>query len=323
MMRKIFGFCFAMVLSVLFCGCEEGQLLTVDFMPGLQQEYKIVSERKITLDVRGEGTSKGKSQEMSEKMELMITYGALGEEDEYGRTTVKAICESAKVTRKSFTGKSTPRDTVESLAGKSFVLRLSATGQIEDYSDLERVIKELGKGALGPGSNDKKVKNPDMISDFAASQWYLWDSVSKINKPGKGVVEGQSWTTEQVVPMPLTLNVAKKATYTLARIEDAAGEKIAFIDSTFEMGKRNVQHWCDPYGEPCYMKGMFAFLRGYELVSLEGSGEQVFNVSRGYIEKETQKYTSVFNVAFPMALGDTLPQLIVEQKFSLELMNSQ
>lgn len=325
MMRNIFGLAAAVAVVCLLGGCQDGQLLTVDFKTGQQLEYKIVSARTITLDIGGEDAKgkKSKDQSMIERLEMVICYSPTGAEDQLGRTTVNAVCKSANVRRTSFTGKSTPKDPVESLAGKSFKLTLSATGQIEDASDLQRVLNEIGKLALSGASGSKKVKIPDMITDFAGSQWYLWDATSKVTDPAKGVSQGQSWSTYQIAPMPIPMNIVKKATYTLAEISEEQGDMIAIIDSSFEPANKRIQHWADPYNERYYMKGVFAFLQGYDLVSLEGNGRQYFNISKGCIQKEDQQYRMVFNVAFPLALGDTVPQLVIDQKFSVELLSSR
>ena len=324
-MRNTLGLVLVVLSLLTMAGCQEGRIFTVDFMSGQTLEYKIVSDRTVTLDITGDSVQdkKGKSQAMTEKMELVMEYQQAGVEDGFGRTLIKATCKSAKVQRRSFTGKSTPADSVEKLAGKSFTLKISATGNIEDYSDLERLIQETAASSLGPEKNGAKLKNPDMIADFAASQWYLWNSTSTIKNPSRGASIGQSWSTDQVVPMPIPLNIVKKATYTLTDIEATDTGQIAHFDSVFQIGNRSIKHWDDPYQQKYYMKGMFAFLKGYELLSLDGTGTQTFNLDKGYIQNEKQHYTSVYKVAFPMALGDTVPTLIVDQKYTLELLSNK
>ena len=322
-MRNTFSIAIAGLMLLAFAGCVPSNLLTVDFEPQTELQYKIVSQRDIELQLTGTSDSKNKkkSQKMIEKMELVIVYIPTGAEDEYGRTIVTATVKSAKVTRKAFTNRSTPTDAVQSLAGKSFTIPLSATGQIDDYSDLNRILGELGQKALVSGKGSTKVRNPDMIADFAASQWYFWDSVSKITNPRRGVEIGQVWSTEQLAPMPLPLNIVKQTDYTLTDLTDVNGEQIANIEITISESDETVEHWDDPYGVKYSMKGMFAFLRGYQLLSLEGSGKQQFNVDKGVVLKEDQQYSMVFNVSFPMALGDVQPKLKIDQKFSVELLD--
>ncbi|MCD6394017.1 MAG: hypothetical protein J7M40_10980, partial [Planctomycetes bacterium] len=182
-MRRIATlFCVTVTLCTL-AGCHESgrrELLVVDFKPDTTMRYKLISDRDITLELQSNDPKmkgKNKPQAMSEKLELVIAYKPV-EVDPFGITTIEGKCESAKVTRKTFTARAAPKDAVEHLAGRTFTIQLSPTGKIADYSGLTGVVRELGKKAFASNTSGKqKVKDPDMIHDFMAMQWSLWDSV--------------------------------------------------------------------------------------------------------------------------------------------------
>ena len=315
-----------LILSVL-AGCQPGaarQYLVVDFEPGTDLKYRFISERQTSLTISQAKTatkkSKSKPLKMTEKMELVIAYKATAA-DEYGRTTVVGTCQSAKVTRRGTLVKNPARDAVEGLAGKTFSFTVLANGQIEDQSGLDKVVKEIGQKAFGAQRDGKNVKNLDMISDFIAMQWYLWDSVGMIRNPHKGVKLGQTWTAKQMIPMPIPRPTAKDTTYTLTETKDSDSGSVAVIDSTFQRSDEPVKNLPDPYDGQTYMlKEIFVFLRGYRLTSFTGSGRQIFNIDRGVIENDTQQHTMDFDVSFLLPLGDSVPKLKIDQKMKIELL---
>ncbi len=207
-------------------------LLTVDFQKGQTLQYRFVSSRDIDLDweTRQQSTSKsGKhaSDRSSESMEMVMAYTPI-EVNPYGLTTIKATCNSVKVTRsKGTSGRGGAKDAVESLPGKTFTFTVGPTGKIEDYSQLEKLIQEIGNHAFRADSSRGRVKEPDMISDFIATQWFLWDSISSIPNPAEGVAAKQSWKSRLSIPapMPEMLRKAREVTYTLDEVRQTEKEQ--------------------------------------------------------------------------------------------------
>jgi hypothetical protein len=314
-------------MLTILAGCQPDasrQYMSVDFESGTDLTYRFVSERQTSLIISGSksGTRKSKSQAqtMTEKMELVIAYNASAA-DEYGRSTVQATCKSAKVTRTGILAKGSPKDAIEGLAGKAFSFTILANGQIEDYSSLDKLVKELGKNAFGAPRAGNKVKNPDMIKDFIAMQWYLWDSIAAIDDPQKGVKLGQTWTAKQMIPMPMPVAMAKDITYTLTEINESDNGPVAVIDSIFQRSDEPVENLPDPYDGQRYMaKGMFVLMQGYKLTSFAGSGKQVFDIDRGVMTSDNQQHTVEFEVKFPLPLGDTPPRLKINQKMAIKLL---
>ena len=313
----------------VFTGCHKAgsrELLVVDFRPDTTLRYKLISQRDITLDLKSDDPKmkgKNKPQTMSEKLELVIAYNPV-EVNPFGITTIEGKCESAKVTRKTFTTKGAGKDAVEHLVGRTFTIQLSPTGKIADYSSLTEVVRELGAKAFATNRAGKqKVKNPDMIYDFIAMQWYLWDSVATIEKPLKGVKEGTSWKTSQLVPLPIPIVPARQTTYTFDEITETPDGRKAVINSAYTLGDEKLANWPKPYTGRFAMKGMFGFLRNYKYQTLVGRGKQVFNIDAGVVESDQQQYKMTIGAAFMLPLGDSVPIITIDQKISVELLDNE
>ncbi len=328
-MRTIITLSCASIIVFAFAGCQQAELgttelLSVDFNEGAILRYKLVSARdvEVKLDSTGSAgkTRKSKPQKMTEKLVLVIAYKPVAI-DPYGLSTIEARCESAKVTRTSFVRKDKTRDAIESLGGQTFTFQISPTGRIEDYSDLKELIQRLGDKAFASGgSRGGRIKNPDMISDFSALQWYLWDSIASIEDAVSGVTIGQSWKTKQFVPLPLPLPTARETTYTLTEVNQTDTGRKAVIASSYQLSNKRVKNWPKPYGGKFSMRGMFGFLRNFKFRSLEGSGTQVFNIDTGTLESEQQQYKVHIEAGFMMPLGGTVPTITVDQKISIQLL---
>jgi hypothetical protein len=319
-------FC-ASIIVFAFAGCRQSEtteLLAVDFNEGTVLRYKLVSARDVEVNLGSTGSSskarKSKPQKMTEKLVLVIAYKPVAI-DPYGLSTIEARCESAKVTRTAFVRKDKARDAVESLTGQTFTFQISPTGRIEDYSELKELIQRLGdKAFASAGGRQGRIKNPDMISDFSALQWYLWDSIAGIEDAVGGVAIGQSWKTKQFVPLPLPLPAARDTTYTLTEVNQTDTGRKAIITSSYQLNNKRVKNWPRPYKGKFNMRGMFGFLRNFKFRSLEGSGKQIFNIDTGTLESEQQQYKIHIDAGFMMPLGDTVPTVTVDQKISIELL---
>jgi len=310
-------------------GCQQVEvstqnLLSVDFSEGTLLRYKLVSSRDIDINLDSTGSStkggKSKAQKMSEKLELVIAYKAV-ELDPYGLSTIEGKCESAKVTRTSVAREFSERDGAESLVGQSFQFRITPTGRIKDYTDLKALIRRCGDNAFASSTGRQgRVKNPDMITDFSAFQWHFWDSIASIEDAVAGVEPGQSWKATQFIALPMPIPAARETTYTLERVEETDSGRKAVIASTYKLSDSQVKNWPRPYKGSFNMRGMFGFLRNFKFRSLEGAGEQIFNIDTGTLESDEQHYKVHIDAGFMMPLGDTVPTVTVDQKISIELL---
>ena len=160
---------------------EQRELLTVDFNDSRTLRYKFVSARDITIDWEPSKTEAEQGRpslvKSSESLEMVVAYTPV-EINPYGLSTIEAICESVKVRR----SEGANQDAVENFAGKSYRFKVGPTGKIEDYTELDKLIKQIAAKAFRPDTSRGRIKEPDMIADFIASQWFLWDAVSSIPK---------------------------------------------------------------------------------------------------------------------------------------------
>jgi hypothetical protein len=328
----------AVVLSIL-AGCngaaekkelvsveiEPGkELLTVDFNEGQNLRYRFVSSRDIEVDwdPQKSKTKPGQSStdKSSESMDMVVVYTPINI-DPYGLTTIKATIESVRATRsKSPSGRVSRRDAVESLPGKSFTLTVNPTGKIEDPSQLDELIRQTGTKAFRTSTRAGRIKEPDMIWDFISSQWFLWDSVSSIEKSIEGVSVGQSWSSKLSVPTPMVMRKARDVTYKLDEIRPSGKGRLAVISSSYSLADSVPRDWPIPYTGSFQMSGTFGFFRGYKILSLKGKGEDLFNIDAGRIEQYNQQYRMQLSAALPGPIGVS-PQITINQKITMQLLN--
>jgi hypothetical protein len=298
-------------------------LLSVDFEPNVPLKYKFVCERQIALnlDPSGRYSKGGKgdngTQNMSEKLEMEIVYKPV-EIDPYGYSIIEATCNSAKATRVSALSKSRrENDAVESAVGRSFTLKITPTGKIVDYNSLEKLTMELGEKAFA--SSQRRIKDPDMIMDFLATQWYMWDSIASIKNPLKGLKKGQKWNSRLLAPMPFVSKTGRDVEYQFAGITESNNVSLAEIASSYKLSQTPPATPL-PYSGTFYMRGTFGFLRGYRVQSIEGSGQQLYDIKRGLIKSDTQQYRAKVSASIFGLGSDTVePNIEINQTITMTL----
>ena len=300
---------------------ESKEILTVDFQEGRTLRYKFVSSREMTVDwetpEKLARSGKQTSDKSSESMEMVVAYTPI-EIESHGLTTVKATCESVKVSR----SKGRHRDAVESLVGKTFEIAVGPTGKIEDYSQLDELTKEIGKKAFRAGTDDARTKEPDMIGDFVATQWFLWDAVSSVEVPSRGVSPGQSWTSKLSVPTPMVMRKARDVTYRLDEIRQSEKGRLAVISSSYKQAESAPRDWPIPYSGMFQMAGPFGFYRNYQLVNLQGQGQELFNIDAGRTEQYNQNYEIQLTASLLLPLAGVSPKITIKQNLTMKLIEN-
>ena len=329
-MRRALTITVIVILAAIAgCGQPTGQktgkpagkeMLTVDFQKGQTLRYKFVSSREITVDwgqmESNSPQAKTRVDKSTESIELVVSYEPI-EIDPYGGTKVKATCESAKVTGLKQRG--TRQDAAETFAGKTWTFTVGPTGKIDDYSQLYAVIREAGKQAIRPDTSQGTVKEPDMIYDVIATQWFLWDSISSRQNVAAGLSPGDQWKSLLSAPAPMILWVARDVIYRLDEIREDPNGRVAVIHSSYTPYKDIPSNWPVPYEVRFQMSGMFGFLRNYQVQSLSGEGEELFNINAGRTEKYNQKYHLEVLSSLPMGLGIT-PKISIDQNLTMQLL---
>lgn len=304
---------------------KEKKLLTVDFQKDQTLRYRFVSSRDIAVDwepTKSQSKSdKSKVDKSSESMTMVVAYTPI-ETDPCGLTTIKATCESVKIRRSSRKDRrGASKDAVKSLSGKTFTFTVSPTGKIEDYSQLDKLIRQVGQKAFRPNTKRGKIKEPDMITDFIATQWFLWDSVSSREKADEEVSVGQTWTSILSVPNPMVIRKARDVTYTIDEIRPTEKGRLAVIRSSYSPAKSFPRTRPNPYAGAgrFQMSGMFGFLRGYKLLDLQGQGEELFNIDTGRIQQYNQHYQMQLDASLPLGIS-TKPRITVKQNLTMNIL---
>jgi hypothetical protein len=318
----------ALVLTAL-AGCEpaalrqrlsgkDKEVLTIDFPAGGTLRYRCISSREITVgwDAPQNAPKSGNRAEdkSSESLEMIVSYTPI-EIDPYGLTTIKATCESARVTR----SRGPSQDGAESFAGRTFTFSVGPTGRIEDRSELDALIKEVGKKAFRANTDQGRIKEPDMINDFVASQWFLWDAISTIEQPSKGVAVGQSWESKLSVPTPMVMRKARDVTYTLDEVRPADKGRLAVISSSYRLADSAPRQWPIPYSGTFQVAGAFGFYRNYQVLDLQGQGQELFNIDAGRTEQYNQHYQMRLKASLLMPLGGVSPTITIGQDITMML----
>ena len=307
---------------------EEGkELLSVDFQEGRTLRYRFVSSRDISIDwssmaAGSKRTERGENNvdRLSESLEMVVAYTPVKVEP-YGLTVIEATCKSVKVTRSQSGDRKASKDAVESLRGKSFTFTVRPNGKIEDHSQLDELIKEIGKEAFREHSRQGRVKEPDMIGDVVASQWFLWDSISSIERPFEGVSVGESWKSKLSVPTPMVMREARDVTYTLGEIRQTGKGRIAVIRSSYLPSESVPSGWPVPYTGRFHRSGPFGLLGYYQMLDLQGEGEELFNIDAGRIEEYSQRYRLEVSSSLIFRLPGVNPKITVEQQLRMLLMD--
>ncbi len=313
------------VLMAICGGCgpeiqrsSNKELLTVDWQDGRPLEYKFVSTRQITIDWDPTGRltkSDNKPPDKSvESMEMVVTYTPI-EINPYGLTTIEAACKSVETTR----SKGRHKDAAEHLTGRTYKFKVEPTGKIEDYSQLDKLLKEAGQKVFIKNAGGARIKQADMIGDFIASQWFLWDSVSSLENPSKGIAAGQTWKSKLSIPSPMVMRKAREVTYQLDEIRPSEKGRLAVISSSYKLADSVPTSWPIPYSGSFQMKGTFGFLSGYKLLGLQGSGQELFNIDTGQTEQYIQQYQMEMESSIPLGI-DVKPKITIKQNLTMKLL---
>ena len=294
-------------------------LLTVDFQKGQTLRYKFISSRDIELDWNPGGkpspSGKPKIDKSSESMEMVVAYTPT-EVNPFGLTTIKATCESVQ-TRRS---KGQQKDAVQNLTNKTFTFTVAPNGKIDDYSQIAQLIKEIGNKAFLPDTSRGRIKELDMIGDFSATQWFLWDPVSSIEIATEGVSVGQTWKSKLPVTGPMVMREARDVTYTLEKAQPSPKGRLVVISSSYTPAESVPNSWPPmPYSGRFNMRGTFGFLRGYKMLNLQGQGKEVFNIDTGRTEHYSQQYQVKIQAFIPFGI-DVRPQITMKQNFKMQLL---
>ncbi len=292
------------------------ELLTVNFKQSKVLRYKFVSSRQIEILLEDNtGKAGGEKSRYTESLEIIVAYKPVKVEPN-GLSIIEATCESIKA--QTMVG-SSHKEAAENFAGKSFRFTVGPTGKIEDRTELQKLLKEVAETAFRPDNQHGRIKEPDLISDIIATQWFLWDSISSISEPQKGVAVGDSWQSQLSTPSPMPglLSAGRDVVYTLEDVNDAGSEKIAVISSKFSLSKSPLKDRFVPYTGSFMMSGPFGLYGNCSIVELGGKGRELFNIDAGRTDSYSQDYE--MKVVATMAIIPITVKINVKQHLSMQI----
>lgn len=288
--------------------------LTVDFERGRTLRYRFVSNREMLLDWDPDAGQEDRIERRFERLEMVTAYTPVTV-DPYGVSTIRAVCESVVVDR---SGRNYGADAAETAAGKTFSFTIDARGRMVDHSELDALVQEMGAKAFRLGPSGGRIKSPDMIGDFIAGQYFLWDAVSSVGRPADGVALGQSWRSRLSMPLPMVLRKARDVAYELGDIRQDEATRLAVIDSTYTSADAAPTDWPIPYSGRFQVSGTFGFLGSYQMLALEGAGQQSFDLDAGRVLADRQKYTVQMKASLPPMGIRANPHITIEQTLTTE-----
>lgn len=323
---RFFGVLLAAAIG-LIAGCGgparpvADNLLVVEFTENQPLRYRLHSERQVKIELTGDKPSETRA--ATETMDLVMRITPV-DVNPFGLTTLQFTCESADVTRTSFTGKPGSPDALESLEGQSYTVQVSPTGRLETSDAFEAMLRQVADKSFAESRNaNLRVKDPDMVFDWIVFQLYLWDAVASIQNPLAGVEPNDVWTSRMLAPwpVPITNMPARLVTYKLDEIRQTPAGREAVIASDYALAQEPVT-FPIPYEGRFQIRGsLFSVMHSYRHQSLEGSGTQVFNMDTGTLIEDRQQYTLTSTADFILPLGNSLPVLTINQEFSARLLN--
>jgi hypothetical protein len=117
----------------------------------------------------------------------------------------------------------------------------------------------------------------------------------------------------------MVMKEARDVTYTLDEIRQSEKGRLAVIRSSYSPAESAPRSWPMPYSGRFQMSGMFGFLRGYEVLRLEGEGEELFNIDAGRTEQCNQQYQMQIKASLPFTRGAN-PLITIKQNLTMELL---
>lgn len=317
--------CIISCVLFMITGCVEparktkGIFLSVDFQQGKILRYKFISDRKIITDWNPGKQQARSKKESKESVEMVVAYEPL-EVNPYGLTKVKAVFESVKAVKTGTRAKK--GDAVKTLKGKSYIFTVGPDGKIHARDELVELLTAASKAAFRQDARASGTKDPDLLDDVLTTQWHLWDSIASIEKPTKGLKVGQAWKSHLLIPTSMVLRIGRDVTYQLAEVRQTEQGPVAVINSTYAMSEAKTKVPL-PYEGSFRLAGQFGFFRamfkGLSVTSLEGTGQELFDIDAGRINSYKHDYKLTLKPnATP--LPGASPIIYIDQKITMQLL---
>ena len=81
--------------------------------------------------------------------------------------------------------------------------------------------------------------------------------------------------------------------------------------------------WPVPYSGRFQMSGTFGFLGPYQVLGLEGGGETLFDLERGRLKEQRQRYKLQMKASLPPMGIKADPHITIDQTLTTELVETE
>ena len=294
------------------------------FQEGRALEYKFASRRDVQIlwdpNRAAARPDPNNSSDMTESLDLVMVYKPVKVHPD-GMASIEATFKSVTARRTQLGGGVDTRpDPVEGLRGKTFTWVVEPGGRIRDANSLDALLKEIGKASFREDAKNGRVKDPEMISDVVATQWFLWDAISSMDP--HGVAVGQTWDSRLSLPTPMVMRQARDVTYRLDRLEQTPSGRVATFTSDFRWSDRPAPaSWPIPYSGKMRVSGAFGFLGGYRPLTLEGKGQEQFDLEAGVSKGYDHQFHVEMQASGPPIGPHLNPKVVIRQTIKMERIN--
>ena len=167
---------------------------------------------------------------------------------------------------------------------------------------------------------DGTVKASKDLREWVARELQFMSARPKDVRKESGLEVGQSWKSKLSVPAPMVMRKARDVTYRLSEIRPSEKGRLAVIGSSYQQADLVPRGWPIPYSGSFRMVGPFGFYRNYKILSLQGRGEELFNIDAGRSERYEQQYELQLSASLLLPLPGAKPKITINQTLTMELL---
>jgi hypothetical protein len=92
------------------------------------------------------------------------------------------------------------------------------------------------------------------------------------------------------------------------------------ISSSYKIADSAPREWPIPYSGRFQVAGAYGFYRNYQVLSLQGKGEDLFNIDAGRTEQYKQQYQMQLSASLILPLAGVNPKITIKQNLTMNLL---
>jgi hypothetical protein len=117
----------------------------------------------------------------------------------------------------------------------------------------------------------------------------------------------------------MVMRKARDVIYRLDEIRSGEQGRLAVISSSYRLADSAPRDWPIPYSGTFQVAGPFGFYRNYQVLDLQGRGEELFNIDAGRIEQYRQQYQLQMKTSLLIPLSGVSPRITIDQNLTMTL----